>query len=159
MRQLIRGRLGQVLVAVMVVAAAVAVALGVSTMAYPTVSSYPDTAGGAASVQMDEGAKTARITLTSDAARRLGLRTGAISAALAPGTRLVMPADAVFYDAAGDTWAYVVREPLVYQREHVAVASIDGDVATLSAGPPAGTQVVVVGAAELYGTEVGVGEE
>jgi hypothetical protein len=39
------------------------------------------------------------------------------------------------------------------------VDSIRGGVAVLSVGPPAGTPVVTVGAAQLYGAEVGVEEE
>lgn len=35
---------------------------------------------------------------------------------------------------------------------------IDGDLAVLSHVPPAGTQIVTVGAAELFGTEFGVGK-
>jgi hypothetical protein len=35
---------------------------------------------------------------------------------------------------------------------------VDGDTAVLTAGPPAGTEVVTGGASELSGAEVGVGE-
>jgi hypothetical protein len=62
----------------------------------------------------------------------------------------------VLYDASGDTWTYTNPEPMVYVRAHITVDSIQGDQATLSSGPAAGTQVVGVGAVELYGTEFGV---
>jgi hypothetical protein len=160
MRQLLRGRLGQVLVAVVIAGAAAAVAIGVSTMGYPTIASYPETTAGAATMEVDPATNIARITLTADAARRLGLKTAAIAESQATGpARLVVPTAAVFYDPAGDTWAFVMRQPFVYMRERITVDAIDGQTALLTAGPPAGTQVVTVGAAELYGTEVGVGEE
>ena len=160
MRRLIEGRLGQVLVGFVIVAAAAALALGVSTMAYPTVGGYADAPGDAASVHVDENTKRAQVTLTEDAANRLGVRTTAMTAAPAGSAgKLAMPSAALFYDDAGDTWAYVASQPHVYERQPVTVYAIEGDVVTLSDGPPAGTQVVVVGAAELYGTEVGVGEE
>ena len=39
----------------------------------------------------------------------------------------------------------------------VVVADIVGDTAQLSSGLPAGTEVVTVAAAELYGAETGLG--
>jgi len=38
----------------------------------------------------------------------------------------------------------------------VAMAGVSGDMAVLQSGPPAGTQVVTTGAAELLGSEQGV---
>ena len=160
MRNLIRGKLGLVIVGFVILAAAAAVTLGVSRMSYPTVGGYPDIVGNAASMRIDPATKRAEITLTEDAVHRLGVKTAAIAAAPAAGTaKLVMPAAALFYDAGGDTWAWVMSRPYVYERQHVAVSTIEGDAANLSDGPPAGTQVVTQGGAELYGTEVGVGEE
>lgn len=160
MRQLIRGRLGLVIVGFVIVAAAAAVALGVSKMSYPTVAGFPDEPGNAASVQVDPATKRAQVTLTEDAVNRLGVHTAAIAAAPPPSTaKLAMPTAALFYDEAGDTWAWVMGQPRVYERQHVTVSTIEGDTVALSAGPPTGTQVVTQGAAELYGTEVGVGEE
>ena len=63
----------------------------------------------------------------------------------------------MFYDANGDTWVYANLEPLAYVRERVTVDDIQGGQAVLTDGPPEGTPVVTVGAAELYGTEFGVG--
>ena len=51
------------------------------------------------------------------------------------------------------------RKPLTYVRESIKVDRIDGDVAFLTDGPSAGTKVVKVGASELYGSEIGVGDE
>ena len=52
---------------------------------------------------------------------------------------------------------YVTTAPNVYIRQPITVHHIEGDRAVLTAGPAAGTAVVSVGAAELYGTETGVG--
>jgi multidrug efflux pump subunit AcrA (membrane-fusion protein) len=69
----------------------------------------------------------------------------------------VIPYAAVLYDLHGETWAYTSPELLVYVRQPIIVDYIDGDLAVLSDGPPAGTQVVMAGAAELFGAEAGIG--
>jgi hypothetical protein len=68
--------------------------------------------------------------------------------------RKVMPYAAVYYDAKGATWAYVNTEPLVFERRRIGVERIMGDLAVLSDGPSVGTEVVMVGAPLLYGTEI-----
>jgi biotin carboxyl carrier protein len=70
----------------------------------------------------------------------------------------VVPYASVIYDLKGDTWAYVNTQPLTFVREHLAVDYIDGELAVVSQGPATGTPVVTVGAAELFGTEFGVGK-
>ena len=60
-------------------------------------------------------------------------------------------------DLNGETWTYTNPEPLVFVRHRVTVEYISGDLAVLLDGPPAGTSVVTVGAAELFGAELGVG--
>ena len=64
-----------------------------------------------------------------------------------------MPYAALIYDAEGDTYAYTAPEPRTYVRQQIAIDHYDGDSVVLSDGPPAGTEVVTVGAAEVYGTE------
>ena len=112
-----------------------------------------------AKVEHVEGSKDiSRLTLTPKAAERLGIETKPVIAGLVRGKpRTIIPYGAVLYDANGDTWVYVNPEPLAYIREPVTVDFIERGQAVLSAGPPEGTAVVVVGAAELYGTETGVG--
>ena len=68
--------------------------------------------------------------------------------------RKVVPYGAIYYDAKGNTWVYVNPEPLGFERQRVSVERIEGDLAVLSEGPSAGTPVVTVGAAMLYGVEV-----
>jgi hypothetical protein len=94
------------------------------------------------------------LTLTARAAERLGIETAEVEDR--EGEKVV-PYASVIYDAEGETWAYVATEPLSFERAPIAVESISGDEAVLSDGPAAGTPVVIVGAAELYGAETGVG--
>jgi hypothetical protein len=111
-----------------------------------------------ATVEQVEGTDVSRLTLTAKAAERLGIQTKPLLAGKVAGTaRQVVPYSAVLYDAKGDTWVYANPEPLTYVRERVTVDYIQGDQAVLTDGPPEGTPVVTVGAAELYGTEFGVG--
>jgi len=72
--------------------------------------------------------------------------------------RKVVPYSAVLYDVHGETWVYTNPEPLVFVRRKVDVDYIEGDVAVLEDGPRSGTAVVTVGAALLFGTELGFGK-
>ena len=99
-----------------------------------------------------------KITLEPRAAERIGLETAPLAEATVTvkgqtTTRMVMPYGALMYDTKGETWAFTNPEPLVFIRHKVAVESIDGDRVILTEGPPAGTAVVTVGAAELMGVE------
>ena len=72
--------------------------------------------------------------------------------------RKVVPYAAVLYDTKGDTWTYISAESLIFVRQKVKVDYIEGDQVYLTEGPAAGTTIVTSGAAELYGTETGVGK-
>jgi hypothetical protein len=111
-----------------------------------------------ATIEQVAGGDVSRLTLTAGAAERLGIQTAPVRKATVEGkARTVVPYGAVLYDANGGTWVYVAREPLSYLRERITVDDIEDDRAVLTGGPAAGTAVVSVGAAELYGTEFGVG--
>jgi hypothetical protein len=71
--------------------------------------------------------------------------------------RKVVPHSSLIYGAHGETWVYTSPEPLTYVRHPISVDYVEGDLAVLSDGPAAGTDVVSVGVAELYGTEFEVG--
>lgn len=110
-----------------------------------------------AKVEHVDGSDVSRLTLTAKAAERLGIQTTPIRVQKVAGSpRKVIPYGAVLYDSQGNTWVYVNAEPLSYVRERVTVDYIQGDQVVLTDGP-AGVAVVTVGAAELYGTETGVG--
>ena len=70
---------------------------------------------------------------------------------------LVVPFKAVLYDVHGGAWVYKQLDERVYARQRVSVEYVDGDNAVLVAGPEPGSKVVTDGAAELFGTEFGVG--
>jgi hypothetical protein len=108
-----------------------------------------------AAVESVEGTGLSRITLTARAAERLGIETTAVEVGAGP--TLAVPYGAVLYDSSGDAWMYTSPEALVYVRAPIVVDEIADGVAVLSEGPEPGTLVVTVGAAELYGTETGVG--
>lgn len=69
----------------------------------------------------------------------------------------VVPYSAVLYDEHGKAWVYTSPETLVFVRRPVAIEHIIGDKAVLRDGPDVDTKVVSVGAAELFGAELGVG--
>jgi predicted small secreted protein len=107
-----------------------------------------------AAVEQVKGTDITRVKLTAEAARLLGVRTERVRSEGA-GSRMVIPYDAVLYDADGGTWTYTSPNPLVYQRADIGIARIDGVSAILTRGPPAGTQVVTAGAPEIWGVEYG----
>jgi hypothetical protein len=112
-----------------------------------------------AKVEHVEGSEdVSRLTLTAKAVERLGIQTTPIREERVAGKRRkVVPYGAVLYDAEGKTSVYVNSAPNTYMREPITVDFIEGDRAVLEAGPAVGTAIVTVGAAELYGTETGVG--
>jgi hypothetical protein len=107
---------------------------------------------------LDGSPDVSRLTLTPKAVQRLGIRTATVREETVAGKRRkVIPYGAVLYDAKGATSVYVSTAANTYVRQPITVDFIEGDRAVLEAGPAAGTAVVSVGAAELYGTETGVG--
>jgi hypothetical protein len=101
------------------------------------------------------GTQLKRIKLNSKAAQRLDVQTADVRQE-SSGKRII-PYASVIYDLKGVAWVYTNPEPLTYVRHGVTIELIRGDDAYVTDGPPAGTPIVVVGAAELYGAEKGVG--
>lgn len=71
---------------------------------------------------------------------------------------LVVPRAAILRDIYGTGWVYVQSGENEFRRERVAVTFTTDELAVLSLGPEVGTDVVVDGAAELFGTEFGAGK-
>jgi len=115
----------------------------------------PGKKGGASHVELINGSKLSRVTLTQKAAERLDIKTAKVT--VDDAGVITAPYAAVLYDVKGQTWVYTNPEPLVFVRHPVVIESIKGERATLKSGPAAGIAVVVVGASELYGAELGVG--
>ncbi|MEK6720722.1 MAG: hypothetical protein AABZ33_08655 [Chloroflexota bacterium] len=109
-------------------------------------------------IEETDGSELSRLRLSASAVARLGIETVAVGVKNVGGvSRSVIPYAALIYDAEGSTWAYTNPEGLVYTRAEVTVERIDGEDAILTDGPAAGTFVVTVGGAELWGAEHGVG--
>ena len=100
------------------------------------------------------------LTLEDEAAKRIDIQTGDVQDVDVKGAKQkVMPYAALLYDTEGETWTFTNAEPLKFVREKIKVDRIDGDKVFLAQGPAAGTKVVTVGVAELYGSEEEFEEE
>ena len=115
-----------------------------------------------AHVEHKEGSEISKLTLTEKAMERLAVQTATVNEEeVGPADkkekRSVVPYSAVMYVANGDTFVYTSPEARTFVRHAVSIDFIEGDRAVLKDGPPTGTSVVSVGAAELFGTEFGVG--
>jgi hypothetical protein len=132
--------------------------LGILIVALPLAACSQESAAAEpdppAAVEEIAGSELSRITLTDKAMERLNVQTAMVEER---GSRSTIPYAALIYASDGTTWTYTSPEANVFVRAEIVVDRIDGDTALLSDGPPAGTLVVTTGAAELYGTETGVG--
>jgi hypothetical protein len=139
-----------------IVVALLVVAIPLSGCGPSTASAPPHSEP--AKVEHIEGSEISRVVLTAEAAKRLDIQTAQVQDAEISGTqRKVVPYASVIYDTHGVTWAYTSPEPLTFMRHRIDVDRIEGDRAILTDGPPTGTAIVIVGAAELFGTEFAVG--
>jgi hypothetical protein len=141
---------GKKWIGVALVVAAVAAVLLISLRS--DTSDEQESVSEPAQVEPIKGTDLSRVTLTADAAKRLGIRTAA-----ARGN--VIPYGAVLYDPEGHTFTYTSPERLVFVRRPISVDHIDHGQAFLSRGPRSGTAVVTVGSQELFGTEYEVEED
>ena len=113
-------------------------------------------ATGPATVEVVKGTDLSRITLTKAAMDRIDVQFGTVDGDVPTAQ---VPYSAVLYDPDGATWVFVNPEARTFVREPITVDRIEGDTAYLTAGPPADTKVVTVGAPEIYGAELGVGDD
>jgi hypothetical protein len=97
-----------------------------------------------------KGTDVQRVVIDAEGVERAGIKTAPIHQ---NGEGMVMPHSAVIYDADGETFTYTVPEPRTYVRQKIVIDDVVGDSVMLSDGPPAGTEVVSVGAAVVYGSE------
>ena len=108
-----------------------------------------------------KGTDLSHVTLTAKAMERIDLKTDRVReqpVSRWASARKVVPYSSLIYDAHGQTWVYTSLEPRTFIRHKVDVDYIERDHVVLNDGPPTGTVVVSVGAAELYGAEFGVGQ-
>ena len=97
-----------------------------------------------------KGTDVQRVIFTAEGAERTGLQTAPIRQ---NGEKKIMPYAAVIYTPDGKEYTYTAPEPRTFVRQEIEIDRVDGDSVMLSDGPPAGTKVVTVGAAEVWGTE------
>jgi hypothetical protein len=152
-------------------AVALAAALCLAAAGCSRAGTAEEAEGGSDAVTLEPvaGTELSKVILTQEAVERLGIRTDQVRvervASRRRGTagpaasRKVVPHAAVLYDEHGDTWAFTSPEPLTFLRRRIEVDRIEGGLAVLQDGPAPGTTVVTVGAAELLGAELGVGDE
>lgn len=135
-------------------------ALGV----YAAIANAPETSASSDSyspfaLEPVTGAQVSRVTLDEAAVERLGIVTAPVRAATVknrPG--LVIPYSAVVYDQNGQAWTFTNPAPRTFLRHRLSVDHVEGVAALLASGPPVGTAVVSVGAAELLGAEIDFGK-
>lgn len=68
---------------------------------------------------------------------------------------IVVPASAILRDIYGGEWVYARTAPHAYERRRVEISASNGGGILVQRGLAAGDQVVIAGAAELFGTEFG----
>jgi hypothetical protein len=93
------------------------------------------------------------VKLTEEGARRTGLELEEVRV---EDGRKVVPYASLIYDPEGKTFVYTSPKRLTYLRAPVKVERVSGKDVIVSDGPAAGTQVVTVGTAEVYGVELEV---
>ena len=103
-----------------------------------------------AKLEQIKGTDLHRVAIDAEGVERAGIQTTPIRQ---NGQGTVMPYSAVVYDAEGHTYAYTSPEPRTYVRQKIVIDDVVGDSVMLFDGPPAGTEVVTVGAALVYGSE------
>jgi hypothetical protein len=131
-----------------VVAVAVATSAGCAEIESVTAEPYEP-----AALESTGPDKPARVILTEEAVDRVALQTTEVKAL---GKELTVDHAALVFDKAGKPWVFSVVGPRTYIRATVTIKEVQDNVVTLSAGPPPGTQVVTVGAIELWGAELGI---
>jgi hypothetical protein len=90
------------------------------------------------------------VKLADEIAARIDLQTAKVDV---NGTGKVVPHLALIYNPDGKAFVYTKPKRQTYVRAPVDVDRVEGDQVMLAKGPPVGTVVVTVGAAELLATE------
>jgi len=104
-----------------------------------------------------EGTDLNEITLTAKAIERIGLQTVEVTEVHGSPLRLTVPYSSILYDSQGQVWVYKNSRNSTFIRHKVEVDYIKGNTVYLIEGPPAGTKVISIGVAEVYGAEFEVG--
>lgn len=130
---------------------------GLSACTASAASPVAKTVQAPAQVTEIPGSDVKKVTFTPNAAAAVGVATAPVSSGTTG--QPTVPYAAVIYYLDGTTCVYSVPAEREYVRVPITVASISGEEATLVTGPAVGTQVVVVGAAEILGAELQIDGE
>jgi hypothetical protein len=93
------------------------------------------------------------VTFTALAAEQVQLTT---VRATREGRHTVVDHEALIYDGMGKPWVYTMTAPLTYLRAPITVDRVDDGLVKISRGLAPGTEVVTVGASQVYGAELGI---
>ncbi len=113
-----------------------------------------------AKIETHSDGKVPLITLTPEAEKRLGI----VVVQMEPHPPIhaknaySLPVSSILYDERGRNWVYLRQDEHTYSRLEVDLLEVDGKSALISSQPNRDAWVVSVGAAELLGTESGVGK-
>jgi hypothetical protein len=130
-----------------VIVVAVATSAGCAEIEVPLAEPYEP-----AQLESTGPDQPAKIILTAEAQQRVQLQTTLVRP---HGADVSVEHAALVYDKKGKPWVFTVIGPLTYVRAAVGIKGVQEDnLMILSSGPPAGTEVVTVGAIELWGTEL-----
>src|SRR5262245_28767001 len=89
---------------------------------------------------------------------RTGQKVNVAIAQRDTGESYVVPWSAILYDIHGGTWVYMRTAPHVFARQRLELQRVVDSLAVFTRGPAAGAEIVVTGAAEIFGTEFGGGK-
>lgn len=111
-----------------------------------------------ATVELSAEGGPARVILTADARKRLAIESRPFTQM--NGGPYRVPSSALLYDNVGHAWVFTESESLKFQRVRVRVLSTrEHEVDVRFEQAEAGSLPIVVhGAAELHGTEFGIGK-
>jgi len=96
--------------------------------------------------------------VAGDETFRLGQKVGVAIPVNEIQESLVIPWSSVVHDINGGAWVYEQVGPQAFARKRVQIRSVTGNLAALASGPKEGANIVTEGAAELFGTEFGIGK-
>lgn len=99
---------------------------------------------------------TPKVTLTSEARGRLGIESRLFSKD--QNGRISIPVSSLIYDTKGTAWVFVEIAPSEFHREQIRVLRTLGNQIQIESMLTDSTPIVTQGAAELNGTESGVGK-
>jgi hypothetical protein len=102
-------------------------------------------------LQPVKGTDLNRVKIEDKVAERIDLQTAEVRPF--GKNRKTIPHLALIYNPFGKVFVYTRPAPRTYLRAPVVVERADGDQVVLTKGPPNGTTIVTVGAAELLATE------